>query len=71
MQHSIILLLGQIALTQPEVTIGHCPAEKQMIVPLSANCDGDTVSDLFRIQGTLNQYLVLMQYPGHVTAITS
>ena len=36
-QHSITLLLGQIALTQPEGVLGHCPAEKQMIVPLSPN----------------------------------
>ena len=37
MQHSITLLLGQIVLTQPGGVLGHCPAEKQMIVPLSAN----------------------------------
>jgi hypothetical protein len=37
MQHSIILLLGQIALTLPGGVVGHCPVEKQMIVPLSAN----------------------------------
>ena len=37
MQHSINLLLGQIALTQPGDVLGHCPVEKQMIVPLSAN----------------------------------
>ena len=38
MQHSITLLLGQIALTQPGGVLGHCPVEKkQMIVPLSAN----------------------------------
>ena len=37
MQHSITLLLGQIALTQPGSVLGHCPVEKQMIVPLSAN----------------------------------
>ena len=37
MQHSITLLRGQIALTQPGGVLGHCPAEKQMIVPLSAN----------------------------------
>ena len=37
MQHSITLLLGQIALIQPEVMLGHCSVEKQMIVPLSAN----------------------------------
>ena len=36
MQHSITLL-GQIALTQPGGVLGHCPVEKQMIVPLSAN----------------------------------
>ena len=33
MQHSITLLLGQIALTQPGGVLGHCPVEKQMIVP--------------------------------------
>ena len=37
MQHSITLLLGQIVLTQPGGVLGHCPVEKQMIVPLSAN----------------------------------
>ena len=37
MQHSIILFLDQIALTQPGGVLGHCPVEKQMIVPLSAN----------------------------------
>ena len=37
MQHSITLLLGKIALTQPGGVFGHCPAERQMIVPLSAN----------------------------------
>ena len=31
------LLLGQIALTQPGGVLGHCPVEKQMIVPLNAN----------------------------------
>jgi hypothetical protein len=33
MQLSITLLLGQIALTQPEVVFGHCPVEKQIIDP--------------------------------------
>ena len=33
MQHSITLLLGKIALTQPEGVLGHCPVEKQIIVP--------------------------------------
>ena len=37
MQHSITLLLGQIALTQPADVLGHCPVKKQMIVPLSTN----------------------------------
>ena len=36
MQHSITLL-GQMALTQPGGVLGHCPVEKQRIVPLSAN----------------------------------
>ena len=35
MQHSITLLLGQIALTQPGSGLDHCPVEKQMIVGLS------------------------------------
>ena len=30
-------LLGQIALTQPGGVLGHCPVEKQKIVPLSTN----------------------------------
>ena len=33
----ITLLLDQIALTQPGVVLGHCPVEKQVTVPLSAN----------------------------------
>jgi hypothetical protein len=37
MQHSITLLLGQIALTQPGCVLGHSPVEKQIILPLSAN----------------------------------
>ena len=37
MHFSITLLLGQIALTHSGDVLGHCPAEKQMIVPLSAN----------------------------------
>ena len=40
MQHSITPFLGQIALTQPGDVLGHCPVEKQMIVPLSANQEG-------------------------------
>jgi hypothetical protein len=37
MQHLITILLGQIVLTQPGCVLGHCPVEKQLIVPLSAN----------------------------------
>ena len=37
MQHSITLHLSQIALTQPGGVLGHCPVEKQMIVPLNPN----------------------------------
>ena len=37
MQHSITLLLGKIALTQPGGVLGHCPFHKQMIVPRSTN----------------------------------
>jgi hypothetical protein len=36
MQHSFTLL-SQIALTQLGGVLGHCPVEKQMIDPLSAN----------------------------------
>ena len=36
MQYFITLLHGQIALTQPGGMLGHCPVEKQMIVPLSS-----------------------------------
>ena len=32
MQHSITLLLGQIALTHPGGVLGHCPVDKQTIV---------------------------------------
>ena len=38
MQHSIILLLSKIALTQPGGVLG--PVEKQMKVPLSPNLMG-------------------------------
>ena len=37
MQHSITLLLGQIAITQPGGVLVHCPVEKQMTVPLRSN----------------------------------
>ena len=37
MQHSINLLLVKIALTQPGGVFGHCPVEKQIIVPISTN----------------------------------
>ena len=37
MQYSITLVHGEIALKQPGGVLGHCPVEKQMIVPLSAN----------------------------------
>ena len=37
MLHSITLLLYQISLIQPGDLLCHCPVEKQMIVPLSAN----------------------------------
>ena len=37
MQPSITLLHCQIALTQPGGVLGHCPIEKQMIVPVSSN----------------------------------
>ena len=37
MQHSITIILGQIALTQPGGVLGHCPVEKQIIVQISAN----------------------------------
>jgi hypothetical protein len=37
MQHTIILLLGQIALKQPGGVLGHFPVKKQMIVPPIAN----------------------------------
>ena len=39
-QHSITLLLDQIALTQSGGVLGHCPVEKQMIVPISKKTDG-------------------------------
>ena len=37
MQHSKTLLPGKIALTQPGGVLGHCPVEKQMIVPQISN----------------------------------
>ena len=36
MQHSITLLIGQIALIQPGGVFGHCPVEKQNIFTVSA-----------------------------------
>ena len=36
-QHSITLLLGQIALTQPWGVLGHCHVEKQTTVSVSTN----------------------------------
>jgi hypothetical protein len=40
MQHSITLLLGKIAYSQPGGVLGHCPVEKQMIVPQArTRCD--------------------------------
>ena len=44
MQHSITFCLGQIAHTQPGGVLDHCPVEKQMIVPLSANQMGRRVA---------------------------
>ena len=44
MQHSINLLPDPIALTQPRGVLGHCPVEKQMIVPLSANQMGGSIA---------------------------
>ena len=37
MHHSITLLLHQITLTQPRGVLGHCPVDKQIIVPLRTN----------------------------------
>jgi hypothetical protein len=37
MQHSITLLLGKVALTQPGGVLDHCPVEKLLIVPISPN----------------------------------
>ena len=46
MHHSITLLLGKKKkhLHSLEVCLGHCPVEKQMIVPLSANQMGWPIS---------------------------
>ena len=40
MQHSISLLLGQIALTQPRGVLGHCPVEKTNDSPTQTRWDG-------------------------------
>ena len=46
MQHSITLLLGHLAHTQPGGVLGHCPVDKEMIVPLSTNqMDGVSVQN--------------------------
>jgi hypothetical protein len=42
MQHSITLLLGQIALTQHGGVLGHCPVEKQM-QRIPAECCGSHI----------------------------
>ena len=42
-QHSITLLLGQMALTQPGGVLGHCLVEKQMIVGLQVQTRWDGV----------------------------
>ena len=47
MHHTITLLLGQIALTQPGGVLGHCPAEKQMIVPLNTKQMGWSIAAEF------------------------
>ena len=54
LQHSINLLLGQIALTQPGGVLGHCPVEKQMIVPLSANQMGWHIAAAMLVECALN-----------------
>ena len=53
MLHSITLLLGQIAFTQPGGVLGHCPVKKKMIVPLSANQMGWSIASQLRT----NSYL--------------
>ena len=44
MQHSTTPLLGQIALTQPGGVLGHCPVEKQIIIPLNSNQMGGCIA---------------------------
>ena len=56
MQHSITLLIGQIALTQPGGVLDLCPVEKQVIVPLIAN----------QMDGVLLQNAVVAMLVKHV-----
>lgn len=53
MQRAIILLLGQIARTQPGGVLCHGPVEKQMIVPLMVGmvCPRYGVLPLFILPG--------------------
>ena len=45
------MLSTQIALTQPGGMLGHCPVEKQIIVPLSANQMGSNQMYLSHTHG--------------------
>jgi hypothetical protein len=40
MQHSITLLLGKVALTQPGGLVGHCPVEKTNDSPTKPKPNG-------------------------------
>ena len=53
MQHSITLLLGQIALTQPRGVMGHCPVEIQLIKKNPG---------MSRCVQTLSWYYIYMKY---------
>ena len=73
MQHSITLL-SQIALTQPDGVLGHCPDEKQMKVPLSPNqmgwCIAAECCGLIRPKGQIStslMYIAGVSWPKQVS----
>jgi hypothetical protein len=71
MQHSITLL-DQKALTQPGVMLGHCPVEKQMMVPLSVQTRWDGVSlqiDVVTVPWILNKSVSPAKHPHTITSL--
>ena len=72
---TITLLLVQIAFTQPEGVLGHCPVEKQMKLPLSSpRWDGVSLQKAVLVKCALNSKLitdnVTSKAPPHPHTIT-